>query len=107
MVPCLSTPWYHLFYFRKVIMISFKYENNGLNDEQLNNIIENTKYVLNEAIKKGGTTIRTYTSSEGVHGRFQQNLLVHNQTKCKICNNQIKIEKIGGRSTYYCPNCQK
>ncbi len=80
---------------------------NELNDEQLNNIIENTKYVLNEAIKKGGTTIRTYTSSEGVHGRFQQNLLVHNQTKCKICNNQIKIEKIGGRSTYYCPNCQK
>lgn len=47
MVPCICTPWYHLFYFRKVIMISFKYENNGLNDEQLNEL---NKF-LNDNIK--------------------------------------------------------
>ncbi len=75
--------------------------------DNLKEIIKNTNFVLNEAIKKGGTTIRTYTSSEGIHGRFQQDLLVHCQKKCKKCNSIIKIDKIGGRSTYYCPNCQK
>ena len=79
----------------------------SLNDDELNNIIKNTKYVLEEAIKKGGTTIKTFTSSEGVHGRFQQELLVHNQNYCKECNSKIELVRIGGRSTYYCPNCQK
>lgn len=80
---------------------------NELDDNELNDIIKNTRYVLECAIKKGGTTIRTYTSSEGVHGRFQQDLLVHNQEYCKKCNSKIEVVRIGGRSTYYCPNCQK
>ena len=80
---------------------------NELTNEELKNIIINTRHVLEAAIKKGGTTIRTYTSSEGVHGRFQQDLLVHSQKECKTCNSPLKIEKIGGRTTYYCPKCQK
>lgn len=80
---------------------------NELTSEELKNIIINTRHVLEAAIKKGGTTIRTYTSSEGVHGRFQQDLLVHSQKECKTCNSPLKIEKIGGRTTYYCPKCQK
>lgn len=78
-----------------------------LSDEKLYKIIENTKKVLDEAIKEGGTTIKSYTSSEGVHGRFQNKLLVHTKDICPNC--QTKIEKItvGGRGTYFCPNCQK
>lgn len=78
-----------------------------LSDEKLNSIINNTRIVLENAIKMGGTTIRTYTSSEGVHGRFQQNLMVHNCSFCKACNSKIEVVRIGGRSTYYCLNCQK
>ena len=80
-----------------------------LNEQELNAIIENTKKVLEEAIKKGGTTIRTYTSSEGVHGLFQQELNVHQREDepCKVCQTKIVKVKIGGRGTYYCPNCQK
>ncbi len=78
-----------------------------LSDEKIYKIIENTKKVLDEAIKEGGTTIKSYTSSEGVHGRFQNKLLVHTKDICPNC--QTKIEKItvGGRGTYFCPNCQK
>lgn len=78
-----------------------------LSDEKLSKIIKNTKKVLDEAIKEGGTTIKSYTSSEGVHGRFQNKLLVHTKDICPNC--QTKIEKItvGGRGTYFCPNCQK
>ncbi len=78
-----------------------------LTDEERRAIIINTKKTLEKAIKLGGTTIRTYESSEGVHGRFQNELLVHGIEMCPNCN--MKIEKIvvGGRGTYYCPKCQK
>lgn len=73
------------------------------------NIIKNTIYVFDKAIKKGGTTIRNYTSEEGVTGKFQDDLLVHTRygLPCKKCLNKIEKIKIAGRSTYYCPKCQK
>lgn len=81
---------------------------NELNDDELKQIIINTKIVLEKAIKAGGTTIRTYESSEGVHGRFQQELLVHGKenSNCPVCNGTILKTRIGGRGTYYCPKCQ-
>ena len=80
-----------------------------LNDAELLNIIKYTKEILEKAILNGGTTIRSYESSEGVHGKFQQNLLVHNRENenCPNCKNKIIKIKVGGRGTYYCPNCQK
>ena len=79
-----------------------------LDDESLQKIIDNTRRILTDAIKMGGTTIRTYTSSEGVHGRFQQNLLVHNHEGdlCPVCKNVIVKVQINGRGTYYCEKCQ-
>lgn len=70
-------------------------------------IIDSFKEVMNQAIKLGGTTIKSFTSSEGVHGLFQNELSVHSQKVCKACNNEITKIKIGGRSTYYCNKCQK
>ena len=78
-----------------------------LKDIDLENIIKYTKEVLEHAIKLGGTTIRSYESSKGVHGLFQNELLVHNQNICKTCNSDITKIRVGGRGTYYCPNCQK
>jgi len=80
-----------------------------LTRDDCNNIIKNTKMVLEKAIELGGTTIRSYESSEGVHGRFQVNLLVHNKKNEKCSNWSSIIEKIvvGGRGTYYCKVCQK
>lgn len=82
---------------------------NELTDSNLENIITNTKKVLELAIKKGGTTIRSYTSVDGVHGLFQQELYVHSKANeaCRVCNSNIIKIKVGGRGTYYCPKCQK
>lgn len=65
--------------------------------------------VITKAIEMGGTTIRSYTSSLGVTGRFQQCLMVHKKEHdpCVECGTEIKKEFIGGRSTYYCKSCQK
>lgn len=80
-----------------------------LNEQELQAIIDNTKITLEKAIKLGGTTIRSYESSEGVHGRFQNELLVHGKEKdkCPKCGKEIIKIRVGGRGTYYCEECQK
>lgn len=77
--------------------------------EECEKIITNTKIVLEKAIKLGGTTIKSFTSSEGVHGLFQNELLVHSRAGCRCynCASTILKTKVGGRGTYYCEKCQK
>ena len=75
--------------------------------EECQIIIENMKIVLEKAISLGGSTIRTYSVEEGVHGRFQNELMVHGQSTCPICGKPLTKEMIGGRGTFYCSNCQK
>lgn len=82
--------------------VSKKCTKNNLED-----IIKNTKEIMEEAIKKGGTTIKSYESEKGVHGTFQDYLQVHGKDICPICKEKLKKEFIGGRSTYYCNKCQK
>lgn len=82
---------------------------NKLTKTDVLNIIKYSKYVLEGAIKAGGTTIRSYTSSLGVTGRFQLCLHVHTKENepCENCGSIIKKIFVGGRGTYYCEVCQK
>lgn len=79
-----------------------------LNDDSIKNIIKYTRIVLEDAIKAGGTTIRSYSSVNGIHGMFQQNLNVHSRSgeACPVCGSEVIKVKIGGRGTYYCSKCQ-
>lgn len=80
-----------------------------LNEDQLNNIIKYTKETLEEAIELGGTTIKSYESAKGVHGLFQNKLLVHSKVgkECPNCKDIIIKISVNGRGTYYCKKCQK
>ena len=78
-----------------------------LSDEDMKNIIANSRKILKKAIKAGGTTIRSYTSSLGVTGLFQMSLRAHDQKTCPVCKAEIRKIRVGGRGTYYCENCQK
>ena len=77
--------------------------------DECQKIIDNCRIVLEKAIKLGGTTIKSFTSSEGVYGLFQNELLVHGKSgeKCPKCNELLLKTKIGGRGTTYCKKCQK
>ncbi len=77
--------------------------------EEANKIVVGARNVIEKAILMGGTTIKSYTSSLGVTGRFQQFLQVHRREnkECYQCNSLIERIKVGGRSTYFCPKCQK
>ncbi len=84
-------------------------EGSKINKEACQRIVDASKSIITKAIKEGGTTIRSYTSSLGVIGHYQDFLMVHKREgePCKICGSIIKKIKVGGRSTYYCPKCQK
>ena len=77
--------------------------------EECERIKASCKKIITKAIEMGGTTIRSYTSSLGVTGRFQQYLMVHKREgeKCYTCSKPILKTRIGERSTYYCDQCQK
>lgn len=72
-------------------------------------LVEMVVIILNEAIAAGGTTIRDFANSEGKPGYFKQELRVYGRAgqKCTVCDTLIKQIKLGQRSTYYCPSCQR
>jgi len=80
-----------------------------INLDECEKIIKTSREILKKAIIEGGTTIKSYTSSLGVTGNYQNFLNVHKKEglPCPNCNNKIKNIKVGGRSTYYCEYCQK
>lgn len=82
---------------------------NTLTLDECEAIVKSCNKIITAAIKYGGTTIKSYTSSLGVTGRFQHFLNVHKKEgmPCPVCQTPIKRIKLGGRSTYYCENCQK
>jgi len=64
--------------------------------------------VLEEAIDRGGTTLRDFTDSEGRPGYFAQRLTVYGREgmPCPECGTPVCHRRLGGRSSYYCPRCQ-
>lgn len=78
-----------------------------LSKKDCESIVYETKRILQGATRFGGTTIRSYTSSLGVTGRFQLHLKVHDQQCCPVCHEPIKKITVSQRGTYLCPKCQK
>ena len=79
---------------------------NKLSLKNLKSIVQNTKDVLSEALKKNGTTIHDFHSVDEKTGEFQSFLQVYQKKNCP-CGNTIKRIKQAGRSTFYCTICQK
>ncbi|AEF93896.1 Formamidopyrimidine-DNA glycosylase [Desulfotomaculum nigrificans CO-1-SRB] len=65
--------------------------------------------VIAGGIKHRGTTFRDYVDGEGRAGSYQQHLKVYNRENlpCPHCGKPIARIKVAGRSSYYCPCCQK
>lgn len=65
--------------------------------------------VLAAAVRKGGTTIRSYENAFGENGNYQEFLKVYGKEglECPRCGNQIKKIKVAGRGTHFCPHCQR
>ena len=70
-----------------------------------------SKFVLNKAIKKGGSSIRNFRNVSGKNGKYQNEFKVYQREnlKClkKECFGKIKKKFISKRSTFFCNKCQK
>lgn len=77
--------------------------------KQLNDIWKASIEVLQNAIKAGGSTIKSYHPKEGISGNFQVNLKVYGKKDgtCPNCGCKLRKIFVNGRGTTYCPHCQK
>jgi formamidopyrimidine-DNA glycosylase len=83
----------------------------GAPNERAERLVESIKAVLHEAIKDGGSSLRDHKLTDGELGMFQHNFRVYDREgeKCRTpgCRGIVKRIVQNGRSTFYCPACQK
>jgi len=83
----------------------------GAPNERAEHLVAAIKAVLNAAIKDGGSTLRDHKLTDGELGMFQHRFRVYDREgeKCGTagCRGTIKRIVQNGRSTFYCPACQK
>ena len=74
-----------------------------------NKIFQEAKIVLEKSIKKRGSSISDWRDLYGRKGENQNELKAYGQEgkDCSKCGSTIRRIKQGGRSTFYCPQCQK
>jgi formamidopyrimidine-DNA glycosylase len=67
------------------------------------------RQVLAAAIQMGGTTLRDFVNQDGNPGYFKQVLNVYGRAgqPCRVCGNELKDIRLGGRATVYCSKCQR
>jgi formamidopyrimidine-DNA glycosylase len=72
-------------------------------------LVDAIKAVLNDAIKAGGSSLRDHRRADGSLGDFQHNFRVYDREgkPCPDCKGKVKRIVQNGRSTFYCPSCQK
>ena len=65
--------------------------------------------ILNQAIKYKGASVDTYRDLQGNKGGMDKRLKVYGRQgqRCFLCGAVLKKVNIGGRSSVYCPKCQK
>lgn len=77
--------------------------------EQFVKLHHSVQEVLKEAIALGGSSISDYVDADGEEGFFQLQHRVYGREgePCLVCKTPIKRVVIAGRSSHYCPKCQK
>jgi formamidopyrimidine-DNA glycosylase len=80
-----------------------------LTHEQLRRLYVSVQEVLKEAIALGGSSVSDYVDADGEEGFFQLEHRVYGREgePCLVCKTPVKRVVIAGRSSHYCPKCQK
>jgi formamidopyrimidine-DNA glycosylase len=72
---------------------------NDLTEKELKSVFDNIKEVLRTAIDRNAD-----------YGDFPREYLLRNRRKgagCPVCGSRLETAKVGGRTAYFCPNCQR
>lgn len=81
----------------------------NLNEKELESIYKSVKKVLELGVKLGGESFSDYRKPDGSKGNFDSERKAYKREnqKCHRCGAKIKRIKFGGRSSFFCPHCQK
>lgn len=83
---------------------------NSLTSKEVEKLFKSMNLILKKAIKLQGSSEQAYVTLEGREGTYHHHFLVYDR-KGEPCRNNCGAEitkiKLGGRGTYFCPNCQK
>jgi formamidopyrimidine-DNA glycosylase len=84
-------------------------DRNGKPNERARALVDAIKAMLHAAIKAGGSSLRDHRRADGSLGDFQNNFQVYDREgePCPGCKGKVKRIVQTGRSTFYCPSCQK
>jgi formamidopyrimidine-DNA glycosylase len=84
-------------------------KSDSLSAKTLSRLHRAVQEVLKEAIGAGGSSVRSYVDSSGSAGGYQRSLRVYGREgePCPSCGARIVREIVGGRSSFYCPQCQR
>ena len=86
------------------------YKNSSkLTNIEIKKVCEKLEETLLSSIKEGGTTFKDFRNLEGLNGNYGEQAWVYRRTNrpCLICGTSIERKIFAGRSTHWCPNCQK
>ena len=89
--------------------INPKTKSGNLKSSELKKLCKSLVKILNISIGEGGTTFSDFRDLEGINGNYGGQAWVYRRSgkNCRKCGGKILREKICGRSTHWCPNCQK
>ncbi len=81
----------------------------SLKRKECDRLAREAKRILQWAIEEGGSSISDFRHVDGSEGKFARELKVYGRTgeACPVCGATIAAERIGGRGSFYCPECQK
>jgi formamidopyrimidine-DNA glycosylase len=81
----------------------------ALSAERWRRLARAVREVLRRAIRQGGTTLNDFADGQGRQGEFQVDLAVYGREgePCPRCGAPVRRLVQSGRSTFYCPRCQR
>lgn len=81
---------------------------NSLSSAEVLQLLSALKQVIMLGIELGGATIDHYRTVDGFAGKYQEHVRVYGKLgeSCKNCGGIIQKIQIGGRGTFFCPDCQ-
>jgi formamidopyrimidine-DNA glycosylase len=82
---------------------------NTLRPAEADRLLHAVRAVLDRAIELKGSTIRDYVGGAGGRGGFQNEFAVYGRKgePCRRCGTPIEAVRLAGRTSHYCPRCQK
>jgi formamidopyrimidine-DNA glycosylase len=81
----------------------------SLGNRSVERLYDSMRKILALAIAEKGSTLQDYRDAEGKAGNFQFFHKVYDRKgePCVVCGTQVRMKRIGGRSSHFCPKCQR